>query len=785
MKRIVLIISLIILTFDIHGQEKIHLHVDKDIYLPGETVWFKSYHTYNNLPSYLSTNFYIKAYADDGMLIAERHYPIFEGVAFGNIELPDSIITNTVRLRVSTMGGVLFDSTNYYERIIKIYQPKNLIVIEPPKSEGLSVSFFAEGQTFIANVQNEVTIKSVYLSGMPAKIRGKIIEVNSNNFIDSFFTNNLGFGKMIFIPEKNKKYVAVFKDFSGLEKKISVVDSAKDGILFHCEKVGKVLFCNILFNNLGNRIKSLNLIANWGSDTLLNVFLNTKNKNQWVYKIPLDSFPEGLIELKLFDSIGTMLNHRTILNKNFRSDNTIQIKVLQSNLEANGKNKVLIMGKEGERYNLSISVFDFNFNSVLVRNTIEEDLWLPKQILPNFKFYRTENQDNFFDFLNQTVFTTSFNLFTKSKTLLNTPLDNYLEIIANYQNKNTSLPLGNVLNVIINDKIQGKQFLKFETQNQKEFKKNNLIFFDSAQISYQLNQNKDETSYIKCFLSPFKTSQSAIPIFDFKDINLAYEMSSNYSQINLDEFIDIGTKIFNKEHSLKEVVVTTKYNNPQVKRLQELDNKYTSGMFSGLTRGFQLNVIDDKSAVMQSDILNYIVYRIPGLKICSMVGARLLTNTRTSGQGCSIENAIITFVDETELPQQIGLSSLQVSQIAYVKYISGIVIGSSFVSNAGALYVYTKKGDDNNDEFGKLMNKIKLKGYDLPKNFTIPDFDQKEPIYNFEKRTTLYWNPSLILENGSNFEIDFNNNSISKKLLLIIEGFSEDGKLVHLEKIIE
>jgi hypothetical protein len=39
-------------------QEKVHLHTDKEGYLPGETIWFKAYIMADELPSSFSTNFY-------------------------------------------------------------------------------------------------------------------------------------------------------------------------------------------------------------------------------------------------------------------------------------------------------------------------------------------------------------------------------------------------------------------------------------------------------------------------------------------------------------------------------------------------------------------------------------------------------------------------------------------------------------------------------------------------------------------------------------------------------
>lgn len=202
-------------------------------------------------------------------------------------------------------------------------------------------------------------------------------------------------------------------------------------------------------------------------------------------------------------------------------------------------------------------------------------------------------------------------------------------------------------------------------------------------------------------------------------------------------------------------------------------------MFSGLARGHQLNVLDDKNAWAQSDVLNYITYRLPGLRIKSINGERFI-NTRKG------DYKLFVFLNEVELLDQEGITDISMTQVAYIKYIPGLVIGSSFVSTNGAVYIYTKKGDEveGNNNIG--MRKMKLKGYDIAQSFTSPDYSDKKNLLNADRRTTLYWNPYLIMDKVNNkVEINFNNNDVSKKLLLTIEGFTEEGKLIHIEKVIE
>ena len=53
-------------------------------------------------------------------------------------------------------------------------------------------------------------------------------------------------------------------------------------------------------------------------------------------------------------------------------------------------------------------------------------------------------------------------------------------------------------------------------------------------------------------------------------------------------------------------------------------------------------------------------------------------------------------------------------------------------------------------------------------------------------RTTLYWNPLVVTTGAKNkVKLSFYNNDVSKSFRVIIEGMSSDGRLVHIEQIMD
>ena len=78
-------------------------------------------------------------------------------------------------------------------------------------------------------------------------------------------------------------------------------------------------------------------------------------------------------------------------------------------------------------------------------------------------------------------------------------------------------------------------------------------------------------------------------------------------------------------------------------------------------------------------------------------------------------------------------------------------------------------------------------GYTAPKDFYSPDYDTyDEKNEQSDLRTTLYWTPTILTSPTNNtVKIKFFNNDFSQSFRVIVEGITTDGKLTHVEKVIE
>lgn len=82
---------------------------------------------------------------------------------------------------------------------------------------------------------------------------------------------------------------------------------------------------------------------------------------------------------------------------------------------------------------------------------------------------------------------------------------------------------------------------------------------------------------------------------------------------------------------------------------------------------------------------------------------------------------------------------------------------------------------------------LAVEGFSATKEFYSPNYSvSSEEKVETDERTTLYWNP-YIITNSENKAVlfSFHNSDKTKKFKIILEGMLSNGKLLHIEKIIE
>lgn len=120
-------LTFLLLTIFLSGyaqQERIFLDIDRSSYLPGDTIYMKAYVADDIGLSSISTNLYVYLCQKNGTKISSSLFPLFHGMARGNVVLDTSLATDNYYLVAFTRNQFNYDSLSPFNRPIVLYNPE-------------------------------------------------------------------------------------------------------------------------------------------------------------------------------------------------------------------------------------------------------------------------------------------------------------------------------------------------------------------------------------------------------------------------------------------------------------------------------------------------------------------------------------------------------------------------------------------------------------------------------------------------------------------------------------
>jgi len=166
--------------------ERVHLHLDRQWYSPGDTIWFKAYTVageYHRL-STISGVLYTELINDQNNVVNRLALPLDSGISLGDFKLPDSLKSGVFHLRAYT-NRMRNDSDYFYDQKIIIGQPvaspTNPGYAKPNLSAGNTIlqntadktdlQFFPEGGNLINGLRSKVAFKATNRNGLAGMYR--------------------------------------------------------------------------------------------------------------------------------------------------------------------------------------------------------------------------------------------------------------------------------------------------------------------------------------------------------------------------------------------------------------------------------------------------------------------------------------------------------------------------------------------------------------------------------------------------------------------------------------
>ncbi len=187
--------------------EKVYLHIDRELYAPGDDIWFKSYLVsgINNrlIPGY--KNIYVQLISDSGVVVSNKLLLSRDGTANGDLKLSETIADGNYTIRAFTKYLENFGVESYFHKRVVISGLKNSLEIAAETIEhgpvNLDIDFLPEGGNFVLNAINHIAFKAIDQKGKGIAVKGKVVDETGEEVV-SFRSTYKGMGKFIMMPQE-------------------------------------------------------------------------------------------------------------------------------------------------------------------------------------------------------------------------------------------------------------------------------------------------------------------------------------------------------------------------------------------------------------------------------------------------------------------------------------------------------------------------------------------------------------------------------------------------------
>lgn len=756
--------------------EKIFIHYDKENYIAGETMWFKAYFSSNGLPSGISSNFYIRLVDDKGHTIAEKKYPVTGAAAKGNIDLPDSLPQGNYYFIATTAGMLTYGSDFIYRKNIYIYNPFAGRKITPTP-QNIKVQFFPESGNLVDGLLTVVAFKATDAGGNPVEVNG-VIRNEEGTTIASFKSYHDGIGRVQFKPQLSKKYKAEI-DYNGNIHSFNLPEVISSGINLKIQdEPGGIAFTVSRSVKDKSDFENITLVGVMNNQVVNETDIEFDNYMSVKGHILTDSLPSGILHFTVFNKDGIPLAERLSFVNNREYISAGNINTVKHDSAKRAMNSFDIDFPASIQRSLSVAVTDASSGG----SGDKENIWSAFLLSGDLKGY-IHNPAWYFETTGDTAALAMDNLMLTHgwvrfnwKELLTGNLkvkkanEPYLLSVAGVVNdeQDKQHAAGGKLNIYQENEDSTSQSYEVPVAQDGRFVIDSASFNGKANFFYVYSNPQGKLKPVKIHIDTItrEISLSDDPaLFHFYPDNLSKAVKEQYEWMK------------NRE-KIKELANVTVESKTAKKPFDVVNEKYTTGVFRapGKINLDNINLpANDKSLNVMDWIRNSITHvELQGNKFVSRKNFSLGTGQKW---------AVGVFIDEAPVDAS-QLRTLRVDEIALVKYYEAGFVGVGSGSPGGAIAVYTKK-KDNNQQADKLEY-FTSTGYSIVKEFYNPDYSNNENNSQLtDRRRTLYWNPDIYTDSETKtVNIKFYNSDVSTKFRVIIEGFDVNGKLVHIEKIL-
>ncbi len=762
--------------------EKVYLHFDRENYMAGETAWFKAYLYSDFFPDTISTTLYVELLNDSSVIVSRKILPVFFGNTNGQFELPDSLRTGNYFIRAYSPTMFNRDSVFICQQNIFVSgRKKNSDAVTIQKQKSLRLEFFPEGGNLITGSVNTVAFKASNENGLPVPVSGNI-KNEKGELLASFSTYHDGMGMFDLAPLSNEKYYAVLNDDTTAHKYYLPVQTDK-GIVFKVISTAGKKYFELLQPVKDPFFKAAYMIGQMQHHLVFRQDFPPGRENI-SGTIDVSHLSSGILQVTVFNEDNIPLSERLTFVNNEEYIQQAELVPDTINFSEKAKNIFHISLKDTVIGFYSVAVTDpgYDLYSARQQNIISTFLLTSdlKGYIHNPAFYFSDNNDSVRNALDLLMMINGWRRF-RWKSFINNDFPaavykdpGYITVDGHLNIKDTKKPFTNKPFLVFVYSPDSSRIIRMSsTDTHGYFRIDSLLFFDQSRLLFKDIRGK-KSDLLQVKLSDDSLAKK-IQLPGLDRLNLYGKIFPDSSR---EKKMEYDYDVFLKAEGLILDAVTIKVKKKNM--LQELEEKYASGLFSGLSER-TIDLVNNNDVNAYENILEYLSYKVPGLNI-SRDGLDYYIYYRQIASVSSMGLIPMTlYLDEIETDASF-ISSIQASQVAMVKVYNSFVAA---VGNGvgGVLAIYTKKGADlYNSE--SMSDMVRYRGYSVIKEFYSPDYTvDTTAIKKQDNRITLLWAPQIIVSGvNENISVTFYNNDQAKQFKIVVEGMTSDGKMLMIEK---
>ncbi|MDF9830550.1 TonB-dependent receptor plug domain-containing protein [Parabacteroides sp. PF5-6] len=348
---------------ELYPQEKLHLHTDRDYYMPKDSIWFKAYlvDAVTHIPSFGSRYIYVELINQtDSVVNRVSIHPVEQNYS-GCLPLPENLVDGSYTLRAYTRYMENLGSEYFFRKPVYIGLNKDQTKESAAASKNFSVSFLPEGGYILDGVLCRVAFKAINDKGLSEPIQGMVYEEDGTP-VHELTTQHAGMGMFAILPKAGKRYYAECIGSNGVRKRFDL-PKVIEGYSLQTTWQEKNLHVKVVQSAaMKNKsplyllIHCRGMVFHFGQWDFRKEFISFSN----------DVFPSGILQIVLLDQQHNPISERLAFN--FGNDSThIELQT----------DKMVYSTREP--VNISLQLTDFNGNPLVgdLSVAITDDLDVP------------------------------------------------------------------------------------------------------------------------------------------------------------------------------------------------------------------------------------------------------------------------------------------------------------------------------------------------------------------------------------------------------------------------